>query len=133
MLAEAIDEGRGDVVGGEDVGDGLGDAFGVLGYAVLGLLYGGFIGLSAWGVNTFESMEGGGIAYFSLTAPRYPPSPIEMAPAINSAKPAKITVLVPSVDKPAVRAKGTVRPSDRPMMASDIMRGSTLKLGPLIG
>lgn len=56
-----------------------------------------------------------------------------MAPAINSARPAKITVLVPSVDKPAVRAKGTVRPSDKPMIASEMIRGSTLKLGPVKG
>jgi hypothetical protein len=38
---------------------------------------------------------------------------------------------VPSVDKPAVRANGTVRPSDKPIMASDMMRGSILKLGPV--
>lgn len=56
-----------------------------------------------------------------------------MAPAINSARPAKITVLVPSVDNPAVRANGTVRPSDKPMMASDMIRGSILKLGPIRG
>lgn len=73
------------------------------------------------------------LAYPSLTAPRYPPSPIEMAPAINSAIPAKITVLVPRVDKPAVRANGTVRPSDKPIMASEMILGSILKLGPMRG
>lgn len=55
----------------------------------------------------------------SLLAPRYPPNPMEMAPAVSSAKPAKITTRVlPSVESPAVRAKGTVNPSERPMMAS---------------
>ena len=34
------------------------------------------------------------------------------------------TCVLPSADKPAVRAKGTVRPSERPMMASEMMRGS---------
>lgn len=55
----------------------------------------------------------------SLLAPKYPPRPIEMAPAVSSARPAKMTTRVsPSADKPAVRAKGTVKPSERPMIAS---------------
>ena len=48
---------------------------------------------------------------------RKPPMPIEMAPAISSAIPPSTTSLdSPSDERPAVRAKGTVRPSDRPMM-----------------
>jgi hypothetical protein len=48
---------------------------------------------------------------------RYPPRPIDMAPAHNSARPPVTTrLLEPSDERPAVRAKGTVRPSDRPMM-----------------
>jgi hypothetical protein len=44
------------------------------------------------------------------------PHPIEMAPAISSATPPRITTLeFPSPARPAVRANGTVKPSDRPM------------------
>ena len=40
-------------------------------------------------------------------------------PAISSARPPKITTLVlPRVDSPEVRANGTVRPSESPMVAS---------------
>lgn len=42
--------------------------------------------------------------------------PIEMAPAMSSATPPRMTSLdSPREDKPAVSAKGTVRPSERPM------------------
>lgn len=37
------------------------------------------------------------------------------------------TRVFPSADRPAVRAKGTVRPSDRPMVASEMRRASILK------
>lgn len=86
-------------------------------------------------------------AYCSLFAPRYPPRPMEMAPAVSSARPAKMTTLLPrqicsasprgevstylvfpSAERPAVNAKGTVSPSLRPMMASEMTRGSTLLL-----
>jgi hypothetical protein len=66
--------------------------------------------------------------YASLFAPRYPPSPMEIAPAMSSANPPYMTTLVfPKADRPAVRAKGTVRPSDNPIVASEITRASTLK------
>lgn len=46
---------------------------------------------------------------------RYPPRPIEIAPAHNSARPPVTTSLeLPRPESPAVRAKGTVNPSDRP-------------------
>lgn len=72
--------------------------------------------------------ERAGRAYISLFAPRYPPRPMEMAPAISSARPPKMTTLVfPSAERPAVRANGTVRPSERPMVASDNTRAVTWK------
>ena len=47
---------------------------------------------------------------------RKPPTPIEIAPAISSATPPSTTIFdSPRLDKPAVRAKGTVRPSDSPI------------------
>lgn len=61
----------------------------------------------------------------SLLEPRYPPRPMLMDPAINSARPPNMTTLVsPSADRPAVNAKGTVNPSDRPIVASDMNLGS---------
>ena len=50
----------------------------------------------------------------------YPPSPIEMAPAATSAIPAMRIMEdgTSAPDKPAARAKGTVRPSETPMMMS---------------
>lgn len=64
--------------------------------------------------------------YASLLAPMKPPSPMERAPAMSSAKPPKTTTLVsPRYASPAVSAKGTVMPSEIPMMASEIMRGLT--------
>lgn len=66
-------------------------------------------------------------AYSSLFAAKYPPNPIEIAPAVNSAKPAKITTFVfPSADNPAVNANGTVNPSDNPIIASETVLGSIL-------
>ena len=63
--------------------------------------------------------------YASPLAANQPPNPMEIAPAINSARPPKMTILLlPRADSPAVRAKGTVRPSERPIVASDITRGS---------
>jgi hypothetical protein len=48
---------------------------------------------------------------------------MEIAPAISSANPPYTTTLVSlSAESPAVRAKGTVKPSERPMMASEITR-----------
>ena len=69
-----------------------------------------------------------GGAYASLLAPMKPPRPMERAPAMSSARPPRTTSFVsPMEAKPAVRANGTVMPSDTPMMASEIMRGLTLK------
>lgn len=69
----------------------------------------------------------------SLLAPTYPPNPIEMAPAANSANPPRTTTLVfPSADKPALKANGTVNPSDRPRIASDTMRGLMRDRVPLL-
>ena len=50
----------------------------------------------------------------------YPPSPMEMAPAATSATPAVRTMddVAFAPESPAARAKGTVRPSDTPMMMS---------------
>lgn len=50
----------------------------------------------------------------------YPPSPMEMAPAATSAIPAMrmMEEETSAPDKPAASAKGTVRPSDAPMMIS---------------
>ena len=57
---------------------------------------------------------------------------MEMAPAISSAKPPRTTSRAfPREDRPAVRAKGTVIPSERPMMASEIIRALGLKRPPL--
>ena len=64
------------------------------------------------------------MTYASLFAPTYPPSPIEMAPAASSASPPSTTTFVfPSADRPALRANGTVSPSERPRMASETIRG----------
>lgn len=114
---------------------------------VFGLVERGFVGVP--GLNELVGGKGRRhrVAYCSLFAPRYPPRPIEMAPAVSSARPAKITTLsrcqlysaspkagvstylvLPSADRPAVNAKGTVNPSLRPMMASETTRGSTLLL-----
>lgn len=53
-------------------------------------------------------------------ARNYPPSPMEMAPAATSAIPAvrimEDDALAP--ERPAASAKGTVRPSETPMMMS---------------
>ena len=38
------------------------------------------------------------------------------------------TFVSPNAESPAVRAKGTVRPSESPMMASEITRASTWNL-----
>lgn len=49
---------------------------------------------------------------------------MEMAPAASSASPPRTTTFVfPSAERPALSAKGTVSPSERPRMASDTMRG----------
>ena len=65
--------------------------------------------------------------YASLFAPTKPPKPIDIAPAINSASPPSTTSLaLPKADRPAVSAKGTVRPSDNPRMASEMILGLTL-------
>ena len=74
-----------------------------------------------------QTLRSDGDTDSSLLAPRYPPGPMEMAPAVNPASPVKITTLVfPSVDSPAASANGTVNPSERPMIASPI----TLALRP---
>jgi hypothetical protein len=66
------------------------------------------------------------ITHASLFAPKYPPNPIDIAPAISSANPPKMTTLVfPKADNPAVRANGTVKPSDNPIVASEMTLAST--------
>ena len=56
----------------------------------------------------------------SLLAARYPPRPMAIAPAASSATPAtRITrELATAPERPAARAKGTVRPSDIPRTTS---------------
>jgi hypothetical protein len=41
------------------------------------------------------------------------------------------TDVLPSAERPAVSAKGTVRPSERPMMASERRRALLVREGPL--
>lgn len=66
----------------------------------------------------------GAKTYASLFAPAYPPNPIDIAPAVNSANPPRTTTLeFPSADSPALSANGTVNPSDIPRIASDTIRG----------
>lgn len=85
---------------------------------------GGLVGIFFFVRERGKQGEGG--MYASLLAPMKPPSPIESAPAMSSAKPPKTTTLVsPRYASPAVSAKGTVMPSEIPMMASEIMRGLT--------
>ncbi len=75
-----------------------------------------------------------GETYSSLLVPMKPPRPMEMAPAMSSARPPRTTRRVsPSEERPAVRAKGTVRPSERPRMASEIIRASMLYRRLLLG
>jgi hypothetical protein len=75
-------------------------------------------------VEERQKRSGEGL-YASPLAANQPPNPMEIAPAINSARPPKMTILLlPRADSPAVRAKGTVRPSERPIVASDMTRGS---------
>jgi hypothetical protein len=67
--------------------------------------------------------------YASLFAPTNPPKPIDIAPAINSASPPNTTSLaLPKAERPAVSANGTVRPSDKPRMASEMTLGLTFSL-----
>lgn len=62
--------------------------------------------------------------YASLLAPTYPPRPMEIAPAASSARPPNTTTLVfPNAERPALKAKGTVNPSERPRIASETIRG----------
>src|SRR5450631_1011890 len=53
-------------------------------------------------------------------AARYPPSPMAMAPAATSARPAVTTTLdeLTAADRPAASANGTVNPSAIPMTTS---------------
>ena len=82
-------------------------------------LYESLIRISCLG--DYDTRQG---TYASLFAPINPPSPMEIAPAMSSASPPRTTKRVsPSDDKPAVRANGTVNPSESPMMASEIIRG----------
>lgn len=49
---------------------------------------------------------------------------MEMAPAASSASPPSTTTFVfPSAERPALSAKGTVRPSESPRIASETIRG----------
>ena len=69
-----------------------------------------------------------GATYASHLAPTYPPKPMEIAPAVNSANPPRMTTLVlPRADRLDARAKGTVRPSLRPKIASDTILGFILE------
>jgi hypothetical protein len=50
---------------------------------------------------------------------------MEMVPATSSDSPPYITTLVvPRADRPAVRANGTVRPSEKPIVAAEMRRAS---------
>jgi len=70
-----------------------------------------------------QKMGQGKKTNISDLAPKYPPKPIDIAPAINSARPPKITTRVfPSAERPAVSANGTVKPSERPIVASEMTR-----------
>lgn len=54
-----------------------------------------------------------------MTAARYAPSPMLIMPEMSSARPPMMTRRVlPREERPAVRAKGTVSPSEKPMMMS---------------
>lgn len=65
-----------------------------------------------------------GHTHASLLAPTYPPSPIEIAPATSSARLPRTTILLsPNADRPALSANGTVKPSERPRIASEMTRG----------
>ena len=56
---------------------------------------------------------------FLVEAARYAPSPIDNEPANSSARPAVTTSLdEPILERPAVNAKGTVRPSANPIVKS---------------
>lgn len=69
----------------------------------------------------------------SLLAPVYPPNPMEIAPAASSARPPRTTTFVsPRADRPALSAKGTVRPSESPRIASAMMRGLIFDLELLV-
>jgi len=64
-------------------------------------------------------------SYASPRPANHPPNPIDMLPAINSAiPPYKTTFVSLNADSPAVSAKGTVNPSDKPIVRSDKTLGS---------
>jgi hypothetical protein len=55
--------------------------------------------------------------------------PIEIAPAMSSAMPPRMTSLdSPRDERPAVRANGTVRPSERPMTLTEVENVGKLAL-----
>lgn len=67
------------------------------------------------------------LTYTSLREPTYPPRPMDIAPATSSANPPTTTTLeFPRAERPALRANGTVNPSERPRIASETIRGFTL-------
>lgn len=139
VVGQVFGERGWEVVGFEDLADGvLGGGWGVVDHC-FGLGEGCFVGFSVGRVFVSDIFLGGredgdgGGAYSSLFAAKYPPKPIDIAPAVNSARPANITTRVfPKADKPAVRAKGTVNPSDNPIIASETTRASIFPLLPLL-
>lgn len=119
----------GDAVDGEDVVDDGGGFGGGGRDQFFGFADGGFVGFAGSFVSIYCLFDGARYGwwrgtYASLFAPTYPPNPMEMAPAVSSASPPRTTTFVsPRADRPALNANGTVRPSDRPRMASETMRG----------
>lgn len=82
------------------------------------------LSISSTATMARQKREGIDDTHPSLLAPTYPPNPIEIAPAINSANPPRTTTLVsPRADNPALSANGTVSPSDMPRIASETIRG----------
>lgn len=65
----------------------------------------------------------GSYTHFSHLACKAPPSAIDIAPAVNSARPASMTYLALGAKpaKLAVKAKGTVMPSEVPITASSML------------
>lgn len=55
-----------------------------------------------------------------MRVPKYPLIPALMAPATDTAKPPRMIILrSPKIDRPATRAKDTMRPFDNPFVRSD--------------
>lgn len=78
-----------------------------------------------WSIVSYCHNVSGEETHASPRPANHPPNPIDMLPAINSAiPPYKTTFVSLNADSPAVRAKGTVNPSDKPIVRSDKTLGS---------